>query len=197
MVHAGAKSGTSPGLSTGGGLLGDANGYTPGIGGSEEGDGNGTKAYERIGIPDGNGWVRTLGPLVDKLRELKRGGEAPVPDEDVLIVPEVGIEGEYDERENDGEEGGKEGEKRRLEGVRNGGTGDEGRYDDRGGKRGEDTAKECPAMSRTRKAECRIDSQYRCTTQGKLGEDYEPIHTELILSRESHGVRQSFHSETK
>ena len=75
-----------------------------------------------MGMPDGSGWVRTLRPLVDELRELKRGGDAPVPDEDGLTVPEVGIEGEYDERENDGEEGGEEGEEGWLEGVRNGET---------------------------------------------------------------------------
>ena len=111
-----------------------------------------------MGIPDGSGWVRTLRPLVDKLRELKRGGDTPVPDEDGLTVPEVGIEGEYDERENDGEEGGEECEEGWLEGVRNGETGDDERYDDIGGEGGEDMAKECPVLSRTRKTECRIDS---------------------------------------
>jgi hypothetical protein len=156
------------GLSTGGGLLGDAKGYTPGIEGSDEGDGNGTKGYERMGIPDDSGWVRTLKPLVEELSGLKRGGEAPVPDVDELTAPEVGIEGECDETENDGEEGGEEGEKGGLESVGNGGTGEDGRYDDRGGEGGEaqDTAKECPALSRTRKTECLIDSQYRCTSQG-------------------------------
>ncbi len=55
MVHASAKSGTSAGLPTGGGVLGEVKGYTPGIGGSEDGDGNGTKVYELMGIPDGSG----------------------------------------------------------------------------------------------------------------------------------------------
>lgn len=38
-AQAGVKSGTSAGLVTGGGLLGAAKGYTPGIGGSEDGNG--------------------------------------------------------------------------------------------------------------------------------------------------------------
>ena len=73
MAHAGAKSGTSAGVSTGGGVLGEAKGYTPGIGGSEDGEGTGTKVHELMGMPDGSDWVRSLEPLVDEVWELERG----------------------------------------------------------------------------------------------------------------------------
>ena len=43
LAHAGAKSGTSAGLPTGGGCLGELAGYTPIMGGSEDGDGKGAK----------------------------------------------------------------------------------------------------------------------------------------------------------
>jgi hypothetical protein len=40
-----------PGLSTGGGLLGDATGYTPGIGASDDGEGRGVKGPALDGRP--------------------------------------------------------------------------------------------------------------------------------------------------
>ena len=109
--------------------------------------------------------MRTPEPLVD---ELKRGeNEVPLPDEDELTVPEVGTEGEYDERESDGEEGSEDGEEGVLLGNGNSRTEDDGRYDERGGEPdgGEDAAKVCPALSRTSKMERRIDSQNGCTSQ--------------------------------
>lgn len=60
FVHACAKSGTSAGFSTGGGCLGELAGYTPGMGGPEEGEGRGTKAYGVTGMTDGPPWVSTL-----------------------------------------------------------------------------------------------------------------------------------------
>lgn len=60
LVHARAKSGTSAGLSTGGGCLGELARYTPGTGGSEDGDGKGEKAYRVTGMTDGPGSVNTL-----------------------------------------------------------------------------------------------------------------------------------------
>jgi len=42
--------------------LGAAKGYTPGIGGSEEGDGKGTKGNELMGITEGGDCVRTPVP---------------------------------------------------------------------------------------------------------------------------------------
>jgi len=62
-AHARAKSGTNAGLSTGGGCLGKLAGYTSGIGGSEEGEGKGTKIYGVVGMMDGPGCVSRL-PLV-------------------------------------------------------------------------------------------------------------------------------------
>ena len=43
------------GLSTGGGCLGEDSGYTPGMGGCEEGEGEGkgTKMYGVVGMTDG------------------------------------------------------------------------------------------------------------------------------------------------
>jgi hypothetical protein len=64
LVHAGAKSGTSAELSTGGGCLGELAGYTPGIGGSEEGDGKGANGYEVTGMTDGPSSVSALIPRV-------------------------------------------------------------------------------------------------------------------------------------
>ena len=117
-------------------------------------------------------WVRTLEPLVDELRGLEGGGdEVTFPGKDELAVLEFGTEEELDERENGGEEAGEDGGDDGLEGVGNdnGGTEDDGKYDVRGGD--EDAAKVCPAPRRTRKTECRMDSQYRCTNQqGKIGE---------------------------
>ena len=78
------KSGTRAGLSTGGGILSAVKGYTPGIGGSEDGDGNGTKGNE--------------------LCVFERGkDELPLPEENDLVGPEVGTEGGYLRWENDGE----------------------------------------------------------------------------------------------
>ena len=103
------KSGTSPGWSADGGLLGEAQGYTPGIGAPEDGDGNGANVYELMGIGVGSGWVGT-----------------------------------EDGREGDERSGGEVGE--------------------------EEAAKVCPVPSRTRKMECRMDPQYRCSTsQEELG----------------------------
>jgi hypothetical protein len=64
LVHAGAKSGTSAGLSTGGGCLGELAGYTPGIGGSEDGDGKGANGYGVTGMTDGPSSVSALIPRV-------------------------------------------------------------------------------------------------------------------------------------
>jgi hypothetical protein len=171
------KSGTSSGLSTGGGFLGEAKGYTPGIGGPEEGDGNGAKVYKLMGIGVGNGWVRTAGPLVGELTGLKTGGdEVTLPGKDELAGLGVGTEEEYGESENDGEEeAGKGGEDDGTEGVGGGnnGTEDGGKDDERGGgevEAEEEAAKVCPAPSRTRKTECRMDLQSICTSQGELGE---------------------------
>jgi len=63
-AHARAKSGTNAGLSTGGGCLGKLAGYTPGIGGSEEGEGKGTKIYGVVGMMDGPGCVSRLSLVV-------------------------------------------------------------------------------------------------------------------------------------
>ena len=60
LVHAGAKSGTNAGFSTGGGCFGELAGYTPGIGGSDDGEGKGANAYGVLGMTDGPGSVSTL-----------------------------------------------------------------------------------------------------------------------------------------
>jgi hypothetical protein len=54
-AHAWAKSGTISGFSTGGGLIGEVKGYTPGMGGSDDGNGKGTKGYGVTGMSDGKG----------------------------------------------------------------------------------------------------------------------------------------------
>src|SRR5579863_6904759 len=89
-VHAGAKSGTCSGLLTGGGFLGAVSGYTPGMGGCEDGEGKGAKGYGVIGMTDGPGCVSTLmlvvvvvsdaedGLLEDEVREEE--GEVVLPD---------------------------------------------------------------------------------------------------------------------
>lgn len=124
-----------------------------------------------MGIMDGC-WVRRLEPLVDELRGLERGGdEVTLPGKDELTVLEFGTEDEFDERENGGEGAGEDGEEDGLEGAGNdnGGTEDDGKYDVRGGEEGE--ANVCPTPRRTRKTECRMDSQYRCTNQpGRIRE---------------------------
>lgn len=81
LVHAAAKSGTSAGLSTGGGSLSKAAGYTPGMGGSEDGDGNGAKRYGEMGMVDGPGSVSTLILVVVGSID---GGELILPEEDEL-----------------------------------------------------------------------------------------------------------------
>ena len=100
LVHASAKSGTSAGLSTGGGCLGEVAGYTPGIGGSEDGDGKGVNGYGVTGTTDGPGSVSTLIPVVDKSTEESRG-ELLLPEEelgelDVDVTEEVdnGVDGD-------------------------------------------------------------------------------------------------------
>ena len=105
MSHAGAKSGTSAGVLIGGGVLGGANKYTPGIGGSENGDENGTKVYELMGVPDGSDWVRALESLVDEVWELERGEyEVPLLDDGELARLEVEREYGYGGWDVDGEE---------------------------------------------------------------------------------------------
>jgi hypothetical protein len=96
-VHAAAKSGTSSGLSTGGGWFGELAGYTPGMGGSEEGEGKGTKAYGVVGITNGPGWVST--PLLEVVvvggaeeEELEEFGKSE--DESDVAPPERGKLGE-------------------------------------------------------------------------------------------------------
>jgi hypothetical protein len=81
LVHAAAKSGTSAGLSTGGGCLGEVAGYTPGMGGSKDGDGKGAKGYRATGMVDGPGSVSTLILVVVGSTD---GGELLLPEEDEL-----------------------------------------------------------------------------------------------------------------
>jgi hypothetical protein len=81
LVHAAAKSGTSAGLSTGGGCLGEVAGYTPGMGGSKDGDGKGAKRYGATGMVDGPGSVSTLILVVVGSTD---GGELLLPEEDEL-----------------------------------------------------------------------------------------------------------------
>ena len=52
--------GTCSGLSTGGGFSGTVSGYTPGMGGCEDGEGKGAKRYGVVGMTDGPGCVSTL-----------------------------------------------------------------------------------------------------------------------------------------
>jgi hypothetical protein len=89
LVHAGAKSGTSAGLSTGGGCFGELAGYTPGMGGSEDGDGKGAKEYGVTGMIDGPGSVSTLILVVVRSTE-EGGGEILLP-EDKLVGLDVDV----------------------------------------------------------------------------------------------------------
>jgi hypothetical protein len=113
FVQASAKSGTSAGLSTGGGCFGELAGYTPGMGGSEDGDGKGTKRYGVTGMEEGPGSVSTLILVVVSAEE--GGGELELllPEEDRLGRLDVdddevdkGVDGdddkdEYDEKEDE------------------------------------------------------------------------------------------------
>ncbi len=65
--------------------MGEVKGYMPGIGGPEEGDGNGTKGYELMGITEGGDCVRV---------PLETGGDGVlVLDVDELRGLEVGMGG--------------------------------------------------------------------------------------------------------
>ena len=95
LVHADAKSGTSAGFSTGGGCFGEVAGYTPGIGGSEEGERNGAKAYRVIGMTDGPGSVSTLILVVVRTEE---GVDALLlPENDKLAGPDIGVTEGYND----------------------------------------------------------------------------------------------------
>ena len=69
--------------------MGDLAGYTPGIEGSEDGDGKGAKGYEVTGMIDGPGSVSTLVP---KVVSTEGDGGKPLPLE-------------YDMEEGNGKEG--------------------------------------------------------------------------------------------
>lgn len=97
-VHADAKSGTSAGLSTGGGCFGELAGYTPGMGGSEDGDGKGAKRYGVTGMIDGPGSVSTL--ILVVVTE-DGGGELLLPEEGKL----AGLDVDVTEEDNDCDEG--------------------------------------------------------------------------------------------
>lgn len=97
VVHAGAKSGTSAGLSTGGGCFGELARYTPGMGGSEDGDGKGAKGYGVTGMIDGPDSVSTLILVVVTEED---GGELLLPEEDKLAELDVDVT----EEENDCDE---------------------------------------------------------------------------------------------
>lgn len=106
---------------------------------------------------------------------LKRGGAAvELPGKDELAELGVGTEDELSESDNDGEDAGEDGEDDGLEDVAGGnrGTEDGGKDGKRGGGEDgkEEAAKVCPAPSRTRKTECRMDSEYRRTSQEEMGE---------------------------
>jgi len=99
FVHAGAKSGTNAGLSTGGGSFGELAGYTPGRGGPEDGDGNGVKAYGVTGMTDGPGWVSTLILVVVRSED-----DLLLPEDDKLAGLDVGVtEGDDSGGKVDGE----------------------------------------------------------------------------------------------
>ena len=126
-----------------------------------------------MGIGVGSGSVGTAGPLVGGLRLKTGGGDVAFPGKDELAELGAGAEDELGERENDDGEAGKDGEDDELKGVAGGnrGTEDGGKDDERGsGEDGKDeAAKVCPAASRTRKTICRMDSQYRHTSQEEMG----------------------------
>ena len=90
LVHAGAKSGTNAGFSTGGGCLGELAGYTPGIGGSDDGEGKATKAYGVLGLADGPGSVSTLILVVVDGTE-EDVDELLLAEEDKLAGLDVGV----------------------------------------------------------------------------------------------------------
>ena len=93
LVHAGAKSGTNAGFSTGGGCFGELVGYTPGIGGSDDGEGKGAKVYGVLGMTNGPGSVSTV-ILVVGTKE----------DVDELLLPEdelAGLDVGVTEEDND------------------------------------------------------------------------------------------------
>lgn len=161
-----------------------------------------------MGIGVGSGSVGTAGPLVGGLR-LKTGeGDVAFPGKDELAELGAGTEDELGESENDDVVAGKDGEDDELKGVAGGnrGTEDGGKDDERGsgddGK--EEAAKVCPAASRTRKTECRMDSQYRHTSQEEMGEggvfnlNVHNLYTQIARRavRGARRQRQSVHEGT-
>jgi len=87
-VHADAKSGTCAGFSTGGGFSGEVSGYTPGMGGCEDGEGKGKKGYGVVGMTDGPGCVSTLMLVVVVVSEAEEVGEEVGEEEDEVRVPD-------------------------------------------------------------------------------------------------------------
>ena len=96
VVHAGAKSGTNAGFSTGGGYFGELAGYTPGIGGSDDGEGKAAKAYGVLGMADGPGSVSTLILVVVEGTE-EDVDEMLLAEEDKLAGLDVGVTEEEDD----------------------------------------------------------------------------------------------------
>ena len=90
LVHAGVKSGTNAGFSTGGGCFGELAGYTPGIRGSDDGEWKGAKAYGVLGMTDGPGSVSTLILVVVEGAE-EDVDELLLPEEDKLAGLDFGI----------------------------------------------------------------------------------------------------------
>jgi hypothetical protein len=131
VVQAGAKSGTSAGLSTGGGCFGELSGYTPGMGGSEDGDGKGAKGYGVTGMIDGPDSVITLILVVVTEED---GGGLLLPEEDKLAELDVDVT----EEENDCDE--------LVDGGRDKGVG--GDDNDDGGKKNEGTTDARTAAAR-------------------------------------------------
>jgi hypothetical protein len=80
-VHADAKSGTCAGLPTGGGFLGEVSGYTPGMGGCEDGEGKGKNGYGIVGMTDGPDCVSTLMLVVVVVSGAEEVGEEVDEDE--------------------------------------------------------------------------------------------------------------------
>ena len=162
------KSGTISGFSTGGGLLGEINGYTPGMGGSDGGDGNGTKVYGVIGSSDGRGWVRAV-PVVD-IREL--GGrelneeviedEIPLPEGDKLVGLDDGTVDGWDGRDNGADDEGEDGNDGAPKGADKEGDGAADVCKGKGSEgQDEAIAKLCPAASRTRRMDRCMDAQVK------------------------------------
>ena len=104
LVHAGAKSGTNAGLLTGGGCLGELTKYTPGMGGSEDGDGKGANGYGVTGMADGPGSMSTLILVVVRNTEESRG-ELLIPEEEKLGRLDVDVT-EGDDKGSDGDDEG-------------------------------------------------------------------------------------------